>query len=387
MTPHHPFTGLRVVELSSDSGGELVGKLFADMGADVTKVEAPGGSASRKVGPFANGDVHPNASLNFWFYNGNKSSVVLDPTETKDWPAIDALLENADFLISSFQPANLKAAGLDFDAIGARFPKLIIVSVTPFGLTGPWADYKVSDLVALAAGGLLLLCGYDDHEIPPIKPGGDQAYHTAASFAFTGALLALIDRQKTGTGQLVDVSMHESTAVCIEMAFCFWAYQRALVARQTCRHASPALTQPSLIPCADGRYLFFAHRVADPKAWNALVDWLDSHGMAADLIDPAYQDMAHRQENLFHIQDIVECFCLTVDADEAFESGQVRGMPLGILNSPEDLLANEHLKAREFFIETEEDIGPVTYPGAPYRFSAFGPVPRRPAPKLEGVTK
>ena len=380
--PRHPFTNLKIVEIAADPAGELVGRLFAELGAEVTKLEPPGGSPSRKVGPFAKGKVGPDCSLNFWFYNGGKKSVICDLGAAEGRAALDARLEGADLLISTLQPSALTTAGLNYVDLNLRFPRLIILSVTPFGLTGPWAEYKSSDLVALAAAGPLLLTGYDDHTIPPIKPGGDQAFHTCASFGYSGAMLALIDRQRTGRGQLVDVAMHECCAVSVEMAFPYWAYQQAKVFRQTCRHAQPSMTQPSLFPCADGRYLYYVLIIAEAKPWNALVEWLESYQMAADLADPVYQDLRYRQDNFFHIQNIVECFFLTIGAEEAFKGGQARELPIGVVYAPEDLLVNEHFSARNYFVEVEEDIGSVVYPGVPYRFSAFDLAPRVPAPKL-----
>src|SRR5207244_9381994 len=133
-------------------------------------------------------------------------------------------LKDADIFICTLQPAALQALGLDLATLTEAYPRLIVLSVTPFGLTGPWANYKSSDLVALAAGGPLISCGYDDHSIPPIRPGGNQGYHTVTSFAQIGVMLALLERQKTGLGQVLDVSMHESCAVNVELANPSWFY-------------------------------------------------------------------------------------------------------------------------------------------------------------------
>jgi crotonobetainyl-CoA:carnitine CoA-transferase CaiB-like acyl-CoA transferase len=181
----------------------------------------------------------------------------------------------------------------------------------------------------------------------------------------------------------VDVSMHEALAVTVELANPYWFYPRVLVQRQTCRHAQPTLTQPALFECADGRYVYFALILADQKPWATRVEWLASEDLALDLSDEAYLDVGHRQANFAHIQSIVEAFFLLRDADAAYHDGQARGLPIGIVNAPEDLLDDEHLRARGFFVPVEHDgVGPVPYPGAPYRFSSMGPVPVRPAPRL-----
>jgi len=377
------LAGLKVVEVADDIGGEFTSLLLAQMGAAVVKLEPPGGSPTRRVGPFARGQAGPDASLNFWFYNSNKKSVTADLAAPAGMAALAGLLADADILVCTLQPAALKALGLDLAALTEAHPRLIVLSVTPFGLTGPWADYKSSDLVALAAGGPLNSCGYDDHSIPPIRPGGNQGYHSAASFAQIGVMLALLERQKTGRGQLLDISMHEACAVNVELANPYWFYPRVHVHRQTCRHAQPSPTQSALFRCADGRYVYFALILSEPKAWKALVDWMDSKGMAVQLTDPAFSDVAYRQQHFHEVQELVECFFLIQDSHEAYHDGQAAGLPIGVLNAPEDLFDDEHLKARGFFVEVEHaGLGPVTYPGPIYRFSSFGEVPRTAAPRL-----
>ena len=377
-----PYEGLRVVELADDPAGELTGAHLARLGADVVKIEPPEGAASRHTGPFAGGDPDPERSLSYWYYNGSKRSVTLDLSDREGRSALERLLDRSDLFVTSLHPRQHRRLDLDLNAAAASRPALIVVSITPFGLTGPWSDYLSSDLVGLAASGLLNMCGYDDHSIPPIRPGGNQAFHTAASFAHLGALVALIQRQHTGRGELVDVSMHDACAVTCELANPYWFYPKALVERQTCRHAQPERTQPTLFKCADG-YVYFALVLADRKPWQALVAWLDREGLAADLTDPAYEALEHRQAKFSHIQGVVESFFLLQPAARAYHDGQALGLPIGILNAPEDLLHDEHLRARGFFVPVAHgDYGDVPHPGIPYRLSAYEPDPLRPAPRL-----
>ena len=379
----HPFAGLKVVELAEDPGGEFAGRLLAEMGAELIKVEPPDGSPTRQVGPWAGGEAGPDTSLNFWFYNSNKKSVVLDVRGAGGREALVRLLADADIFISTLQPAALKAIGLDLRALAETYPKLIVLSVTAFGLTGPWADYKSSDLVALAAGWPLNSCGYDDHAIPPIRPAGNQGYHTAASFAHIGVLLALLERQKTGLGQLVDVSMHEGLAVNVELANPYWFYPKVNIQRQTCRHAQPSPTQPALFRCADDRYVYYTLILSEQKSWEILVQWMDSKGLAAQLTEPEFADVKYRQDNFYQVQELVECFFLVHEAEQMYREGQAVGLPIGILNAPEDLFADAHLNARGFFVEVaHEGVGTVKYPGASYRFSSMGEVARTRAPRL-----
>lgn len=382
--PPTPYSGLVVYELSEDPAGEMLGKLLAIMGADVIKVEPPCGAASRRVGPWALGAADdPEASLNFWWYNQNKRSVVLDHRCPEGEERLHSLLARADVAITSWNPAQIAALGIDPDALRAGAEQLIVANVSPFGLTGPWADMVSSDLVGLALGGPLNSCGYDDHTIPPIRPGGDQGYQSTASFAHLGVLLALLQRQVTSVGQVVDVAMHDVLAVSAELANPYWFYPRAIVQRQTCRHAQPIRTQPALFACLDGGYVYFNLITAEQKPWQATLDWLISHDLAADLVEEAYRDPAYRLENFFHIQEIVEVFFLLQSAEDAYRAGQARGLPIGVVNAPEDLPGDHHLQARDFFVPIADGDGRThLYPGSPFRFSSLAAAPPVRAPHL-----
>lgn len=375
-----PFEGLRVVELCETPAGEQVGKLIADLGAEVLKIEPPEGSRSRRQGPVAEGAAGTEASLSFWTYNTSKRSVVLGSSPA-DHALRDRLIARADVLLSTLSPRELASAGLDLEALAQSHPPLVVVSVTAFGLTGPWKDYLTSDLVGLALGGPLFSCGYDDHSIPPILPGGNQAYQMAATFAYCGLLLALIAREQDGHGQLVDVSMHEANAVSGELANPYWFYPKALVQRQTCRHAQPVPTQPALFQCADGVYVYFALILADQRSWKALVGWMEEAGIAADLVEPEYDELAHRQENFHHVQELIEVFFQLQTSEEAYQQGQRRGLPIGPLRAFEDLPHDEHLQVRGFFVKVPAGDTELTVPGLPYAFSGFSAQPG-PAPAL-----
>lgn len=373
--PPTPYGDLRVVELAGDPAGEALGKTFATMGADVIKIELPEGAPSRCIGPAAAGASHGdlNASLNFWFYNVSKRSVVLDYRTADGMARLEALLSQADVVITGWRPSEWAALGTTAAGWQARAPRLIVANLSPFGLDGPWADMVSCDLVGLALGGPLNSCGYDDHTIPPIRPGGDQAYQLTASFAHLGVLLALLEREQTGGGQVVDVAMHDCLSVSAELANPYWFYPRVLVHRQTCRHAQPTPTQPALFATADDRHVYFALITSEDKPWRSLVEWMAAERLAADLADPAYDDPAYRLANFAHIQQIVEVFFLLQRAPDIYREGQRRGLPIGVLNAPEDLPRDEHLIARDYFVPVHDDApgSPHLYPGAAMRFSAF----------------
>lgn len=373
--------GLKVVEVSSDPAGEMAGKVLAQYGADVVKLEPAVGSPTRRIGPYAGEARDGEASLTFWLYNTGKRSVVADLPD--DRAVLDGLLAGADVLITSSSLADQRQLGLDPHEIGRRFPRLVVCAITPFGQDGPWAEYQSSDLVALAAGGLLNSCGYDDHSIPPIRPAENQAYHVAASFAEISIFLALIERESSGRGQVIDLSVHDSVAVSPELANPYWFYPKALVKRQTCRHAQPSPTQPALFRTLDDRYVYFALVLADLKPWKSLVEWMDSLGIAADLTDPEYDQLAHRQANFPHIQQMLEAFFLIQESAAVYHEGQSRGLPIAVINAPEEVLVDEHLAARGFFETVEHADGSrASYPGPPIRFSSHPGVEQTAAPLL-----
>ncbi|MFC3242785.1 CoA transferase [Gordonia humi] len=344
-------------------------------------MEPRAGVSSRHIGPWRDGVVGPNESLSFWAYNTSKQSVVIDEPDAYSGPLAD-LLDRADVVVTTDGPARLAERGISPDALRRGRDSLIVVSVSPFGLTGPWADYRTSDLVGLAVGGPLHSCGYDDHTIPPILPGGNQAFQNAASFAVQGLLLALIERFDGGGGQVVDVSMHESNAVSCELANPYWFYPKVLVKRQTARHAQPTRTSPELFECVDG-YVYFALILGDLHQWKAVVTWMDEHGLAEDLTDEAYTDLAHRQKRFSHVQEVFEAFFARLDAQTLYLEGQERGVPIGPLRAFEELSTDEHLQARGFFVDVPlADGTAVMFPGSPLVSSGFAPRPSRP-PRLD----
>jgi benzylsuccinate CoA-transferase BbsE subunit len=377
------FDSLRVVELAGDPAGEMTGKVLGQLGADVIKVEPPDGSPTRRIGPFAHDRPDLDHSLTFWYYNTNKRSAVIDYTTPQGKEALWRLLQRADVCITTLLPTEAHQLGLEASELSTASSSLIVLSITPFGLTGPWSERISSDLVGLALGSPLNSCGYDDHSIPPIRPGGDQGYQSAASFGQLGVLLALIERQRTGHGQLVDVAMHDCLAVGAELANPFWFYPRVTVNRQTCRHADVSPSPPAIFRCGDNRWVFFAKFLVEQKFWAAMVAWMDEKQAAVDLTDDKYLDPVYRQRHEDHIEHTIEAFLMQLTADEAYHGGQARGLAIGVLNSPDDVPEDEQLRARHFFVDVQHADGPpAPYPRVPFQFSAFSPVAIRRAPNL-----
>ncbi len=376
------FDGLRVLDLAG-LAGQQCGKLFADMGADVLKVEPPEGAEGRRVGPFLDDVPHADRSLNFWHHNTNKRGVTLNLRSASGAALLRRLVARTDVLIEDEPPGTLPELGLGYDELRMLRRDLIMVSITPFGQTGPYRDFKSSDLVALALGGPLWSCGYDDHSLPPVRPYLDAAYHIASHYAFVGALAALVLRQQTGEGQYIDASMHEACHDTTEGAMPSYYFSGQRVQRQTGRHAAVSATQPVIFPCLDGKEIFTRVPV-EAGAWERFVDWLDESGVAVDLRDARFSDPVVRRREAGHITEVLEAFCAMHTAEELYHGAQQRGMVWGVVRSPDETVHDEHLRARGFFVTVAHpELGrQYEYAGAPYRFSETPWAIHRRAPLL-----
>jgi crotonobetainyl-CoA:carnitine CoA-transferase CaiB-like acyl-CoA transferase len=286
-TSRGALTGLRVLEVA-DEQAEYCGLVLAGLGAEVIKVEPPGGSPSRRIGPFYADQEDPERSLFFWQYNRGKRSIVLDLHQHEDQERFRALVASADVILDSTPKGELEALGLSAETLRQQHPTLIVARMSPFGDFGPWADYKSSDLIHLALGGVVMNCGYDPapggkYDLPPIAPQMWHAYHIAGEQLAMGIIAALIYRWRTGKGQRVSCAIHEAVAKCTEVDLMSWVMRRAPVLRQTCRHARETVSPfPSIAHTKDGRWVM-ANLGTRPGDVARLTALLERYGMTADL--------------------------------------------------------------------------------------------------------
>jgi crotonobetainyl-CoA:carnitine CoA-transferase CaiB-like acyl-CoA transferase len=378
--------GVRVVELG-DAQAEWLGKLLADMGADVIKVEPPRGGSSRSVGPFLEDAPHPDRSLFFWHYNTSKRGVTLDIENDEGRRLLIDLLRTADVFIETLPPGEAARLGLSYQTLESLNPRLIHVAVTPFGQDGPYVDagYKTTDLVTMALGGPMHTCGYDPEaeDTPPVRPGHYHSYHTASHYACFTTLVALWEREASGGGQFIDVSAQATLAVTVEFANLNWEYERATVRRQTGRHSGVRPTARTQYMCADGRAIDFG-LPRDEATWQRLLEYLKGQGLAEGLDEELFRDPARRFERGGAVMNMLEVLTALHTAEELFHIGQSLGVTWGAVRAPEEWLEDPHAQARGTFAEVEHpELGrSVTYPGAPYHFMATPWRIRRRAPLL-----
>ncbi len=382
-----PLAGLRVLELA-DEKGQFCGKLLADLGADVVKIEPPGGEAARRVGPFVHDIPHPDRSLAFWYYNTSKRGITLHLDTADGRQLFKRLAARADVVLETRAPGVLPALGLDFETLRTGNPGLIMCSLTPFGQTGPWRDFATSDLLHMAAGGEMASCGYDESDVPgapPIAPGGGNAWHMGGHYAYMAIMAALVHRTMQGRGQYIDASIHEACALTTEAAIANYIYRGEVLQRQTGRHHAPGPSPRTQFLAKDGKYVtaLVAGRL-NPKYVKDLAALLDTYGMAGDLRDARYQDLAVIAASTSHIiDDLVANFIASLPAEEVYHAAQERGFTWGAVRAPEELLDDPHLHDRGFWKEVEHpELGrtfvypgeAAIYNGSPWRISRRAPL-------------
>ena len=338
-----------------DEGTQACGKYLADMGASVTKVEPPAGAGSRYRGPFFEGNEDPDRSVYFWAHNTNKASVTIDLEDGHQRDLLRSALSRADVVLEDHPPGYLAQLGLGYDQLSAANPALVMTSITPFGQTGPLAQWKGSDMVAWAMGGAMSMVGYSDAETPPLVPRGDLSFQIAGQWAGIGTLAALLGRDLLGgAGQHVDISVQESVAFITDgYGVVPFEYTGTGVTRRD---------MPNLVRTGDGGYLVAQMLNISPDRWVAFRDWLRANGLGAGLeaIPPAEFE-SHRDLLLKAVEEVAS----TRTGAELFRLGQSFGFTWMAVNTPAQLLEDEQLLYRGFFrdVEHPELARSIRYPG------------------------
>ncbi len=355
------LAGLRVLDLS-DHKGALCGRLLADMGADVIKVEPPGGDAARRIGPFLDDLPHPDRSLFFWFYNFNKRSLTLDLKRSRGADLLLALAGCADVVIESFAPGELDRLGLGWERLNRHNRSLILCSLAPFGQSGPYRDFAADDTSLAALGGMLYVNGFPAEA--PVRPLGLQSYHCGAQYGAIAIMCALLQREHTGAGQWIDLSIQEATAAAVEHVAASYFAERKIERRHGTLHWTRFFRAGK---CRDGYILHCT--LGD---WTSLIEWVAADGKAQDLTEPRWNDVLYRAEHAEHLFDVLDQWVKDYDREEILCRAQALRLAYAVVQPPEALLQDEQLAARGFFVEVEHpELGQsFRYPGAPYRFGA-----------------
>ena len=370
----------RVLDVTNHRG-QFCGKILADLGADVVKIEPPGGDPSRRIGPFLDDDQDPEKSLHWFAYNTSKRSVVLDIEDRGRRDLLLELIKDAKFLIESFRPGYMAEQGLSYEAIRRANPGIIVVSITPFGQTGPYAQYKDSDLINMGMGGAMTICG--DTDRAPLRFTAEQSYPLAGMYAAIAALGAHLHRERTGLGQHVDVSIQESVLQTARSTRFYWEIQGFLEHREGSRMTRGVVSFRNLWQCRDGMLCWRVFTANLGKWTAALVDWMAEEGRASYLTDVPWEeiDMASlSQEEINHYEAPFEAFFLQHSKEELFSESLKRRFVLFPLSSTKDLLENKQMMARNFWQDVyyPELDRTITHPGRLYGIPEVSFSMRRP---------
>ena len=370
--------GVRVIDLT-DELGAYASRLLADLGAEVIRVEPPGGSRTRHIEPLVDVDGEPVSAFEL-FVNAGKKSVVIDTAEAAGIAQLEALVASADIVIESPIPV-LADAGIGTERVRSLRPDLCRVIITPFGLDQLPAWPATDDLLVMASGGLLHLGGYPD--LGPVAAYGGQSRFAASIFGAVAAMAGLLQRDLDGTGSTYDVSAQECVAQALEDSAATYALTGHVRERQGDR---PREAGSGVYPCRDGYVSMIAGRLGTARAWTALVGWLNESGAdgAAELLEPRWNTFEFRQTDtaIEEFGRIFAAFTATRDKLDLYMDAQARMIALSPVSTVADILANPQLKARDFFVDVDEQEGVVRFPGAPYRMSATPVAGPGPAPEV-----
>ncbi len=358
----------RALDLT-DEKGLLCGKILADLGAEVIQVENLSGNPARKIPPFAEGKNGPEHSLFWYAFSAGKKSIILDIDSGTGRGNLKKLVGTTDFLIESFDPGYLDSIGLGYQTLSSINPALIMVSISPFGQTGPYRDYKAGDLVSTAMGGMAYCTGEEDR--PPIRISLDQTFSQASVHAAAGLLIALNQRSKTGRGQWVDVSMQVSVVRTLHTQLPYWEYSNRIVERSGIRRFRGGVSTQEIWPCKDGfvSWMFFGGAVGT-RQMQYMVEWMDSKGMAGTLTDEI-QDWSSLDltkvspDKIRSWEQLIGDFFMNHSKQELYEEAVEKRIPLTPLNDVSDVLKDKQLLERNFWTNiTYPDLDTeVPYPG------------------------
>jgi len=369
------LTGLKVVECGNLVSAPYLGKLFADLGAEVIKVEEPGGDLARKRGPFPGDTPHAEKSGLFLYLNANKQGVTLNLHTPRGHALLQSLCAQADVVIHNYRPSEMTEVGLEFDKLHYSNPGLVMTTISYFGLTGPHKDYNAYEITGTNAGGWAFISpGASDYpELPPLKAFGHQADFQGGVHAAVATLGAYYHKLLTGEGQHVDVSIQECLAAILEMNFMHWTY----AGKETSRLGRRSIYPWCMLDCKDGKV--FVVNVEEDQ-WQRMVELMDNPEWATLDI---FKDRVTRGQNYDALYPFLQEWAANWTVNDLYRAGQERRICFAPVNTMADLFASEHLKAREFFVQISHQVaGTLTYPGAPFKPSEGGYAIHRPAPLL-----
>ncbi|MEN7342200.1 MAG: CaiB/BaiF CoA-transferase family protein [Pseudomonadota bacterium] len=337
--PKGPLKGLRLIELGQLIAGPFCGQLMADMGADVIKVEPPGkGDPMREWG---RGDY----PLWWTVCARNKRCVTANLRVEKGQALVKELVKDADFLLENFRPGTMERWGLDYETLKAINPGLIMIRVSGYGQTGPYAERAGYAAVGEAMGGMRYLAGWPDR--PPTRAGISIGDSLAATYACLGALAALHHRERTGEGQVIDASIYESVLTVMESTIPEFSVSDYI--RERTGSALPNIAPSNLYDCKDGAFLIAANQ---DTVFGRLCEAMGTPELATD---DRYATHTARGAHQVELDEIIEAWTRTLTMDEVDGLMQQHGVPAGRIYRAPEMLEDPHFEARDAIINVDSE--------------------------------
>jgi CoA:oxalate CoA-transferase len=355
-----PLDGLLVLELGDGISAAYCAFLMATLGANVIKVEAPGGDSTRRMGPFPGDIIDKEKSGLFLHLNRNKRSVTIDIECATGREIVSSLAQQANVVLENFYPGYLQNLGLGYDSLSAQNSALVMTSITPFGQNGPYREFKATEITLIALGGLMNLIG--DIRREPLKLGGEPMLFAGGLFGFASTMVAVQLADVSGVGQHVDVSIFEALAASHFQDLCDYEYHGVVRRRGELR---------TPIPCEDG-FVSFAVQANQYSDLRRLV-----LGQDAAVVDAADSERLRREGEL---DEAILLWCASKTKTEAYRLGQEAHLPAAYLADARDVMESPQLAAREFFVKVPHPkAGTLTYTGFPAKISGcewtYSPAP------------
>ncbi len=375
-----PLSGVRVLDLAQGIAGPYAARLLTDLGAEVVKVEPPGGDATRAFGPFPEDRPHHERSGLFAYLNAGKTGTVLDLTAERDRETCLALAERVDVVIESFTPAERERLGLTTAEARRRYPWLVVASITPFGSSGPRAAWRGNDLIAFHSSGFAF--GFpslqvDHPALAPLNAPTYAAEFLAGQVAAAATMHGLLAAQTTGRGALLDISLQEAVASANNAQFNRVAVTSDGATRRVFSDR-PSNSVVALLPCSDG---WVAISPREEHQWRR---WLEVMGSPDWADDPRFADRAVRDRHWSELYPLLAAWTVERTRADVFEAAQVRRVACLPLGTATDLLSSAQLAARGFFAELDDPElgGSLKVPGVPYHLVSASESDTRQAPQL-----
>lgn len=371
MIPPASLDDIKVLDLSQGVAGPLCAKILADFGADVIKIELPEGDVARRLEPFAGNEPHPEKSLLFLLANLNKRGLKLDIRQEAGKNVLKQLARDCDVIVESFKPGYLASLGLDYESLAKENPRLVMLSVTPFGQTGPYAGWENEEIVTYALSGIMSISGLAERE--PIKHGGIQSQYEGGYTGAVGVLTALYARDIHGEGQQVDLSLQDVVASTLIIHQPLYSWAGGVAGR------APSIGRGSgqVQPCKDG---YFVWQPGGGAEWSDIAEFF----ALPQFKDPKFDTLTGRTKNAAELDELVLEATKDRTMHELFRTASEKyHMLFGIVQEPEDLANCEHLKARDFYQEVDHPvIGRIKVPFRLFNISEGAAEYRLPAPLL-----